>query len=108
MLFESHGIHSESHGIQCTYLIMNIPICFFIQGLLDELEETLTDLIKGRTSFEDLLAICGLEFPDDSKLIELHKKYVQIFKHPVSLTGEDLDAADDGTVNDKRPSGTDP
>ena len=108
MLFESHGIHSESHGIQCTYLIMNIPICFFIQGLLDELEETLTDLIKGRTCFEDLLAVGGLEFPDDSKLIELHKKYVQIFKHPVSLTGEDLDAADDGTVNDKRLSGTDP
>ncbi|PWA81463.1 F-box associated domain, type 1 [Artemisia annua] len=36
-------------------------------------------------------------------LIELHKKYVQIFKHPVALNGEDLDL-DDDNGNDRRLS----
>lgn len=93
-----------------------IFIFFFLQELLKNLEEKLDVLSNERTFFEELLVVAGLEFPGDLKLIELHKKYVQIFKHPVTLNGEDLDGDDDngdddngdGDDDDKRLSGTDP
>ena len=84
----------------------------FLQEMLNNLEEKLSVICDERIGFEGLLAIAGLEFPGDSKLFELHKKYVEIFKHPVSLNGTDLgdenddNGADNG--NDKTLSGTDP
>ena len=89
---------------------------FFLQELLNNLEEKLYVLSNERIGVEELLAKAGVESPGDLKFIELHQRYVQILKHPVSLNGEDLDRdddnggdnGDDDTVNDKRLSGTDP
>ncbi|PWA92274.1 Rhodanese-like domain-containing protein [Artemisia annua] len=78
----------------------------FKEDLLKNLKEKLAVISNERASFEELLSTAGLEFPGDLDVIELHKEYVQIFKHPVTLNGEDLDRDDNG--NDKRLSGTDP
>ena len=58
------------------------------------------------------MTIAGVDFPDDIKLIELHKKYVSIFKHPITLRGEDLsvegegdDGNEDGEGNDGNDDG---
>ncbi|PWA85217.1 hypothetical protein CTI12_AA135790 [Artemisia annua] len=48
----------------------------FKEELLNNLEENLYVLSNERTGFEEMLAIAGLEFPGDLKLIELHKKYL--------------------------------
>ena len=80
--------------------------------MFKNLEEKLAVICNERIAFEGLLPIACLDFPGDSKLFELHKKYVEIFKHPVSLNGTDLgDANDDNGAdngNDKTLSGTDP
>ncbi|PWA86068.1 ulp1 protease family, C-terminal catalytic domain-containing protein [Artemisia annua] len=88
----------------------------FKEELLKNLEEKLSILSIERIVVEELLVIAGVEFPGDLKLVELHQRYVQILKHPVSSNGEDLDRADDNggdkgdddTVNDKHLSVVDP
>ena len=84
---------------------------FFLQELLSSLEKKLSIISKERACFEELLTRAGLDFPGDSKLTDLHEKYVQIFKHPVDLNGQNLEAddtVDDHNGNDNQLAGTDP
>ncbi|PWA53398.1 ELM2 domain-containing protein [Artemisia annua] len=101
----------------------------FKEELLNKVQEKLDVICTERHDLEQLLAIASVEFPADVKLVELHKKYVQIFKHPIPLNDEDLsvegngdddndgddgngddghERSDDHDKNDKDPSGSDP
>ena len=98
---------SQIFLISCSLPSLNIAICFFIQDLIKTLEERLALISDERASFEELLTTAATEFPADVNVIELHQKYAQIFKHPVTLPGDDIDV-DDDTGNERRLSGTDP
>nr|GEW93657.1 hypothetical protein [Tanacetum cinerariifolium] len=76
------------------------------KDLFKRAEEKLATICSERVLLENLMRKASSDYPGDGKFVELQKKYVQVFRDPISFD-VDVDAGNDDNGDDDGDDGND-